>query len=310
MLFKKRIFPGVVPPFFFLVAAAFLASCGTDQSPIASDQGLQPAKVAKPLAQKISIEKLKRPRSITRPDGRVVEKRVHVFYKTEFEPQEHSQGSGGKGGGKKGSGDKGGDKKCFALSAKDARWKTTEPYVLDPANGDELKKKFVASRIAASLETWNAAAGFALFGPRDTHSRVDGADTDSPDGKNEVLFENIDEPGVIAFTIVWGVFSGPPSDRELLEWGLVLDDPVLGELGLGLEWGDAGETSETELGDLSIMDLQNIATHEMGHAAGLIHPSPSNHCAEETMYRIAEEGETKKRTLNTGDLEGLSQLYP
>ena len=283
-----------------LVLGLVAIGCGTDQSPTASDKGLQPAKAAKPSAQRISVKKLKNPRSITRSDGRVMEKRVHVFYKTDFGSQEHSQGSGDKGGGKK----------CFALLAKGARWKTTEPYVLDTTNGDELGEGFVADRIAASLETWNAAAGFALFGSRDIQSSVDGADANSPDGKNEVLFDDIADPGVIAVTIVWGVFNGSPSARELVEWDLILDDPVLGELGLDLRWGDAGETSETELGDTSVMDLQNIVTHEGGHAAGLDHPRPRQRCTEETMYRSAEEGETKKRTLNAGDLEGLGQLYP
>jgi len=32
-------------------------------------------------------------------------------------------------------------------------------------------------------------------------------------------------------------------------------------------------------------------------------------CTEETMYRFATEGETKKRTLNTGDITGIKKLY-
>lgn len=73
-------------------------------------------------------------------------------------------------------------------------------------------------------------------------------------------------------------------------------------------WGDAGPTSETELGDTSIMDLQNIATHEFGHAAGLDDLYESS-CSEETMYGYAEAGETKKRTLNDGDIAGITELY-
>ncbi|MBS3106029.1 matrixin family metalloprotease [Candidatus Woesearchaeota archaeon] len=55
------------------------------------------------------------------------------------------------------------------------------------------------------------------------------------------------------------------------------------------------------------MDYQNIATHEFGHAAGMNHPSDS--CTEETEYRFAQSGETKKRTLNAGDISGIIKLY-
>jgi len=72
-------------------------------------------------------------------------------------------------------------------------------------------------------------------------------------------------------------------------------------------FGDAGQTSETELGDTNIMDYQNIAVHEFGHALGLGHPDSS--CAEESMYAFAISGETKKRTLNDGDKTGLHELY-
>ena len=279
-----------------LATAVFLSGCGSDQ-PIAPDTQQNSEAAAKSLKKGISVEKLKTPRSVTRPDGRVVEKRVHVFYKTGFGRQGESPG--------KGKGDQ--NTKCFDFLAKGARWITTEPYVLDTSNGDGLRNSFVAATIKVSLETWNSAAGSAVFGSRDNSHAVDGADDIAPDGLNEVLFANIDEPGVIAVTIVWGIFGGKPADRKLVEWDMIFDDPVLGELGLGLSWGDAGETSETELGDTTIMDLQSIVTHELGHAAGLDHPNTS--CVEETMSAFASEGETNKRTLNTGDIEGITQLY-
>jgi hypothetical protein len=60
-------------------------------------------------------------------------------------------------------------------------------------------------------------------------------------------------------------------------------------------------------GSAGAMDLQNIATHENGHAAGMGHPGDS--CTEETMYRFAGFGETKKRDLNYGDIAGVQALY-
>jgi matrixin len=55
-------------------------------------------------------------------------------------------------------------------------------------------------------------------------------------------------------------------------------------------------------------DVQNIATHEFGHVAGLAHVSaPKDVCL--TMYPYADYGETQKRTLGLGDKLGMQKLY-
>ena len=56
------------------------------------------------------------------------------------------------------------------------------------------------------------------------------------------------------------------------------------------------------------MDVQNIVTHEFGHGWGLADLYDTS-CSEETMYGYSEEGETKKRTLNDGDIAGIQELY-
>jgi len=56
------------------------------------------------------------------------------------------------------------------------------------------------------------------------------------------------------------------------------------------------------------MDLQNIATHELGHGVGL-GDLYITACSEETMYGYSNYGETKKRTLNAGDIMGIQKLY-
>jgi hypothetical protein len=55
-------------------------------------------------------------------------------------------------------------------------------------------------------------------------------------------------------------------------------------------------------------DVQNIATHEFGHVAGLAHVSaPKAVCL--TMYPYADYGEIQKRTLGLGDKLGMQALY-
>ena len=190
------------------------------------------------------------------------------------------------GGGKNKS-----ESKCYKFMAKGAEWKITEKYVV--GNGID------AVLTETSLETWDSEVPFDIFGERDTATTTDGADENSPDGKNEVEFKNLGPSNTIAYTIVWGIFYGPPEQRELLEWDVVFNSAY--------SYGDAGPTNEEGLGDIDIMDYQNIATHEFGHALGLGHPN--DNCTEETMYRFADYGETKKRTLGEGDVAGVNELY-
>ena len=60
--------------------------------------------------------------------------------------------------------------------------------------------------------------------------------------------------------------------------------------------------------DDPFMDVQNIATHELGHAVGLgdLYESP---CTEVTMYGYSADGETEKQTLEPDDITGLQELY-
>lgn len=281
-----------------LVCALAWSGCDTGESPSASNPEEPGGIAAKSPGKKggVKIDKLKRPRSITLADGAILEKQVFVFFEEGFETQ-----YGNEEGNLKNKKDKCKDcgKKCFGFWAKGARWKTTEPYVLD-VDGSGLTPHFVASRLEGSLDAWDQEVTADIFGERNQASQVDGPDDDAPDGKNEVMFGEIADPGVIAVTIVWGVLKGSPDRRELTEWDLVFN--------ANLTWGDAGATDETEPGDTSVVDLRNIATHEAGHAAGMDHSSEK--CTEETMYPFAELGETKKRTLHAGDVQGIGVLYP
>ena len=172
---------------------------------------------------------------------------------------------------------------CYTLFAKGASWKTTEPYIIGPGIDGTLT--------AASLDAWDSQVAFDIFGSEQAGT-PDGADSNSPDNKNEVMFENLGSTSTIAYTITWGIFGGPPSQRQLVEWDVVFNSDYA--------FGNADDSS-------GVMDYQNIATHEFGHALGLTHPSDT--CLEETMYRFADVGEIKKRTLEPGDIAGLNKLY-
>lgn len=182
---------------------------------------------------------------------------------------------------------------CYGFLAKDAKWKVVEPYVVNPSNTEGLGESFVANNLADDIQKWEDAAEVDIWGGGSTTSDALVADLEETDGVNEVYFGEIDEPNVIGVTVVWGVFGGPPRNRRLVEWDMVLDQ-------VDFDWSDDGASN--------MMDYENIVTHELGHAVGL-DDLYTGECAEQTMYGYASEGETKKRDLDVGDVTGISRLY-
>jgi hypothetical protein len=57
------------------------------------------------------------------------------------------------------------------------------------------------------------------------------------------------------------------------------------------------------------MDVQNVATHESGHSLSLF-DLYGGADTDKTMYGIIANGETKKRTLEQDDRDGVAYLYP
>lgn len=185
-----------------------------------------------------------------------------------------------------------GTSSCYAFMAKGAKWKTVEPWVVDPANSRGLDGNEVFQILTNGIAKWENAATKNILGEGGLGTGLM-ADTVSPDGSNEVYFANIAEPNAIGITIVWGVFSGPIFSRKLVEWDHVYDD-------VDFDWSING--------DLAKMDFDNIATHELGHSVGLSDLYTAG-CSEITMYGYAGNGETKKRTLEAGDINGVKLLY-
>jgi len=182
---------------------------------------------------------------------------------------------------------------CFEFLAKDAKWKTVEPYVINPANEEGLNETTLVENFALGVSKWNDAAMHGVLGGGAATATPLEADTVSPDSVNEVYFGSIANEGAIAITVVWGVFGGPPKKRELVEWDMVFDQA-------DFDWSLSGNAS--------MMDFENIATHELGHSAGMA-DLYTLECSEETMYGYASNGETEKRDLNAGDITGIQTLY-
>ncbi len=271
-----------------------------------------PAKEAKKVsipanALKISPNTYYLGKAIDKKSGKVVEGYAFVKYKKSFgkpgtecgngvcEPGENARNCPVDCGGNSDS------STCYAFISRGAKWRTVEDYIVNPNNADGLDENFIRDNIAYDISKWEDAADGLLDGNsvdilgNEVAGVVDGADTSSPDDKNEVYFGDVAESGAIAVTIVWYTI-GPPFAREIVEWDMVFDD-------YDFDWANCSLSDCTQK-----MDFENIATHELGHAVGL-DDLYDDTCSEETMYGYANYNETKKRTLEAGDIAGVSELY-
>jgi hypothetical protein len=182
---------------------------------------------------------------------------------------------------------------CYTFLANGARWKipSASAFLVDTANKAGLSSEDIMTAVGKAAGTWAAKAGEDIL-PSCTAGSNLVPDEVNPDGDNEIVFGSLDESDAIAVTIVWGRFGGPPKDREIVEFDMIFDDE-------DFDWAVDGSSNA--------MDLENIATHELGHAVGL--GDLYNTCTEATMYGYSTEGETTKRSLEAGDIAGLQVLY-
>lgn len=170
-----------------------------------------------------------------------------------------------------------------------ATWNNNIPvgFVINPSNPQGLDSSFINSAINASAQTWDAATNKELF--KDAYIINSRARYGKMDGKNSIVFGAASR-GTIAVTTTWYYTS----TKQIVEFDMKFNTYY--------RWGDASLNSQ-------VMDLQNIATHELGHGVGM-NDIYTGSCIDVTMYGYGSNGETKKRTLEDADVTGLLSLYP
>jgi hypothetical protein len=151
----------------------------------------------------------------------------------------------------------------------------------------------VESAFSAAAAEWDLWTTATLFNPPTMKPELT-INLDATDGVNGIVFADLSAVHAIAITYVWGRFGGPVDQRRIVEFDMILDDTEY-------TWGDATTNS-------ALMDVQNVATHELGHALGL-NDIYQNVCSAVTMYGYSGYGEISKRTLEQADVIGLRELY-
>jgi len=131
---------------------------------------------------------------------------------------------------------------------------------------------------------------YKLMGVKWKNSPVDyGAQYGEQNYQNAIAFGNYPDSNVIGVTSVWYTRAG----KQIVEFDMLLNTDF--------NWGDVAIEPVK-------MDLENIVTHEAGHAVGLS-DIYSGSCSSVTMYGYSTEGETSKRTLEQADISGLQAMY-
>jgi len=105
-------------------------------------------------------------------------------------------------------------------------------------------------------------------------------------------------------TIQWSAIDG---SGEVLATASVCRNVATKEIVGFVVTMDSTESWATD-GSSGNFDVENVASHEFGHVAGLGHGNPPRSgCL--TMYKFAGLGEIQKRTLGLGDKLGMDALY-
>ncbi len=168
-----------------------------------------------------------------------------------------------------------------------AKWSSTPVTVyVNPANADVSSSAAVAA-IQYAMNVWNNGGSSFRYQYGGTASDT----SNTFDNRNVVIFRNASNGSAIASTYSWWNSSNQLLDSDVIVW----------------DGGFTFYTGTSGCGGISNSAyLEDIATHELGHALGLNH---SNH-GDATMYPSYSYCSQDMRTLASDDVNGLKALYP
>jgi hypothetical protein len=166
-----------------------------------------------------------------------------------------------------------------------ATWATTPvPIFINPENADVTADAAEAA-VLWSINEWNTRTGTTF---RWQYNGRTNQTTTGNDGVNMVVFRNTSDGGALASTYSW--WSG--SSR-------VDTDVTLWDGGVQFFTGTSGCTGAGAY-------IEDIASHELGHALGLGHST----VADATMLSGYPYCSQEQRTLAADDIAGAQALYP
>ena len=165
------------------------------------------------------------------------------------------------------------------------KWASQEvSYYINPANGDGIPEDTAISEIHTAAMNWTMQSTAKILPYY--MGRTNGS-TATMNGKSEVFFRNASKDAAAATTYWWS------SNNQLIEADIVI-------------W-DASYTFVSGSSNCSGgIFLQDVMTHEFGHAFGIGHSNVSS----ATMYPTIKYCSTIMRSLDPDDIAGIEALYP
>ena len=167
------------------------------------------------------------------------------------------------------------------------------PITIASAGSDDIEGRSHQTAIQNSIASWNAASGTRAHLIEDT-AEPSRARTDwAADDLHLVYFDEIGTSGyfpagssTVAITPVWFSSNGHITDADVLFNG--------------------HDFSFTTQNDAGAFDVQDVATHEIGHLLGLDHSG----CVGASLYPYVSPGLNLHRSIASDDEHGLRDAYP